>query len=83
MYIENDYYLAKFESELDYNNVLSKGHWVIYGHYLIVQLWSSHFSTLDSYPQFVVAWIRISGLSRAFYKSNLLKEIESLVGKVV
>lgn len=25
MDIDNDYYLAKFESELDYNNVITKG----------------------------------------------------------
>lgn len=36
MDIENDYYLAKCESELDYNNVLSRGPWVIFGHYLTV-----------------------------------------------
>lgn len=41
MGIENEYYLAKFEFEMDYNNVLSNGPWVIFGHYLIVQPWSS------------------------------------------
>lgn len=35
---ENYYYLAMFESKLDYNNVLSKGPWVIFGHYLTIQL---------------------------------------------
>ncbi|MBA0842579.1 hypothetical protein Goarm_002399, partial [Gossypium armourianum] len=40
MNIDNDYYLAKFESDLDYNNVVSKGPWVIFGHYLTIQSWS-------------------------------------------
>ncbi|KAH1031336.1 hypothetical protein J1N35_043510 [Gossypium stocksii] len=31
MDIENDYYLAKFESVEDYTNVISKGPWVVFG----------------------------------------------------
>lgn len=37
MDIENDYYWTNFEAESDFHHVLSKGTWVIYGHYLIVQ----------------------------------------------
>lgn len=48
--IENNYFLAKFESNLDYSNVLTKGPWVIYKHYLTVQPWTSTFSTPDIYP---------------------------------
>ncbi|MBA0666611.1 hypothetical protein Goklo_003006 [Gossypium klotzschianum] len=50
MNIDNDYYLAKFESDLDYNNVVSKGPWVIFGHYLTIQSWSTQFSTLEDFP---------------------------------
>ncbi|MBA0674651.1 hypothetical protein Goari_016236, partial [Gossypium aridum] len=35
MDIENDYYLAKFESVQDYKKVIEDSHWVIYGHYLM------------------------------------------------
>lgn len=48
--IDNDYYLAKFESVLDYNSVLLKGPWVVFGHYLSVQPWSAKFLTLEDYP---------------------------------
>lgn len=81
--IDNDYYLAKFESEADFNNVMAQDPWVIFGHYLTVQPWSSDFSTLDAHPQSVVAWILIPGLSGAFYKRSPLMEIGSLVGKVI
>lgn len=83
MDIENGYYLAKFESAMDYNNVVSRGPWVLFGHYLTVQPWSSQFSTHNEFPQTVVAWVRIPGLSGAFYKRSLLQEIGSLIGKVV
>lgn len=83
MDIDNGYYLVKFESEDDYANVIAKGPWVVFGHYLAVQPWSSRFSTHEEFSQCVVAWICILGLSRAFYKRSLLMEIGSLVGKVV
>ncbi|MBA0772255.1 hypothetical protein Gotri_007666 [Gossypium trilobum] len=72
MGIDNVYYLAKFESDLDYNNVVSKGPWVIFSHYLILQPWLTQFSTLEAFPQYAVAWVCIVGLSRALYKRILL-----------
>lgn len=83
MDIDNDYYLVKFESNLDYNSVISKGPWVVYGYYLTVQSWSTEFSSLEAFSQNMVAWIRILGLSRVFYKRSILQEIGSLAGKVV
>lgn len=71
MDIDNDYYLARFESVSDYNNVLSNGPWVIFGRYLTVQPWSSSFSSLDSFPQSVVTLVRISRLPKSFYKRTL------------
>lgn len=72
MDIENGYYLAKFESDLDCNNVVSRGPWIFYGHYLMVQPWSAHFSIMEEFLKSVVAWIRIPGLFGAFYKRSLL-----------
>ncbi|KAG8488641.1 hypothetical protein CXB51_016590 [Gossypium anomalum] len=50
MDIENDYYLAKFESVHDYKKVLADGPWVIYGHYLTVQPWSNFFQLYSHFP---------------------------------
>lgn len=63
--------------------MLSKGPWVIYGHYLTVRLWSKQFSYSEIFPQNVVAWIRIRRLFGGFYKRSILQEICSLVEKVV
>lgn len=83
MDIDNGYFLAKFEPEMDYSSVVAQGPWVVFGHYLTVQPWSPDFSTMHTYSQSVVAWIHIPGLSGALYKRSLLMEIGSLVGKVV
>ncbi|KAH1064012.1 hypothetical protein J1N35_028999 [Gossypium stocksii] len=61
MDIDNDYYLAKFKMKLDYNNALSNGPWVVFGHYLTVQPWSAQFLTQKGFPQSVVAWYRRLG----------------------
>lgn len=76
MNISNDYYLAKLESDLDYNNVVSKGLWVIFGHYLTIQSWSTQFSTLEDFSQSVVAWVRILGLFGALYKRPTARDLK-------
>lgn len=81
MDIDNDYYLAKFESDLDYNNVIAKGPWVIFGNYLTVEPWSLEFSTMDSHPQSVVAWVRILGLFGAYTKGSYCRKLGALLGK--
>lgn len=72
MDIDNGYYLAKFEFESDYNDVVSKDPRVLFGHYLTVQPWLTNFSANDDFLQCVVAWVRIPRLLGAFYKRGVL-----------
>ncbi|KAA3483410.1 leucine-rich repeat receptor-like protein kinase PEPR2 [Gossypium australe] len=46
MDIANGYYLVKFQDADDYNRVLTKGPWVVYGRYLTVQPWTKQFRYL-------------------------------------
>ncbi|PPD91044.1 hypothetical protein GOBAR_DD12027 [Gossypium barbadense] len=71
----NDYYFAKFESTLDYNNVLSKGPWVIFGHYLTVQPWSTQFSICKAFPQCIMAWAVFQGSLDHFKKGEFFKKL--------
>ncbi|MBA0750782.1 hypothetical protein Gogos_002169 [Gossypium gossypioides] len=82
MDIKNDYFLAKFESYLDYSNFLSNGPWVIYGKYMMVQPWTNQFSPLKLFPHSVVAWVHILGLSRSLYKRSIFQAIDEMVGNV-
>ncbi|MBA0734220.1 hypothetical protein Gogos_018161 [Gossypium gossypioides] len=45
--------------------------------------YSQDFLTLQHHPNQVVVWIRLPGLSGAWYKRSLLHAIAKLVGKVV
>ncbi|KAK5825673.1 hypothetical protein PVK06_020531 [Gossypium arboreum] len=46
---------SKFQYSEDYEKVLSRGPWIIFGQYLTVQPWTL-------YPSNVLAWIRLLGL---------------------
>ncbi|KAH1115082.1 hypothetical protein J1N35_008460 [Gossypium stocksii] len=62
MDIENGYYLVHFLNRTDYDRILSQGPWIIFGQYLTGQPWTKGFIPLQSYPDMVLAWIRLSGL---------------------
>lgn len=44
--LENDYFLVKFTSMLDYHHAMFGGPWLIMDHYLIVKEWSHNFDPL-------------------------------------
>nr|KJB30796.1 hypothetical protein B456_005G160500 [Gossypium raimondii] len=83
MDIENDYYLATFESIEDYAMFFSKGTWVVFGQYLMVQPWSPQFTPLEPFPHNFVAWMRILGLLGTLHKKSILKEIGEMIGIVI
>ncbi|MBA0781786.1 hypothetical protein Gotri_002674 [Gossypium trilobum] len=80
--IRNEVIDAKFESYLDYSNILSNGPWVIYGKYRMVQPWTNQFSPVKSFPHSVVAWVHILGLSGSLYKRSIFQAIDEMVGNV-
>ncbi|KAI9070917.1 hypothetical protein K1719_047118 [Acacia pycnantha] len=51
--LEDDCFLVRFKEDLDYQNALLNGPWVIFGHYLTVHPWSPSFRTHehDSCPE--------------------------------
>ncbi|GMI90637.1 hypothetical protein HRI_002733000 [Hibiscus trionum] len=81
--LDNEYYLVRFKLESDYDRVLSGGPWVIYGSYLTVQPWSRSFSTSEAYPQHIVVWARLPGLSYRYYTKSMFRAIAEMFGNVV
>ncbi|KAH1123278.1 hypothetical protein J1N35_006438 [Gossypium stocksii] len=75
MDVENGYFLAKFQSTVDYDKVLSQGPWVIFGHYLTVQPWTIDFNPNLPYPNLLLSWIRFPGLPSHLYQKQILMEI--------
>ncbi|MFQ6632788.1 hypothetical protein Gotur_010584 [Gossypium turneri] len=53
---------VKFACLEDYEWVLPRRPWMIYGHYLVVQPWSRDFTIKETLSSKIVAWIRFLGL---------------------
>ncbi|KAJ8749886.1 hypothetical protein K2173_013801 [Erythroxylum novogranatense] len=73
--LENDYYMAKFQSKEDYVMVLSEGPWLVFGHCLTIQPWTPTFDTIEPYPMDVSTWIRLPGLPSRMYVHDALTAI--------
>ncbi|KAG8472190.1 hypothetical protein CXB51_036149 [Gossypium anomalum] len=80
--VENGYFLAKFQSTVDYDKLLSQGPWVIFSHYLTVQPWTIDFNPKLPYPNMVLSWIQLPDLPNDLYQKQILLEIGGMVGKV-
>ncbi|PPD82796.1 hypothetical protein GOBAR_DD20256 [Gossypium barbadense] len=69
---ENDYYLARFNDEEDYNKVLTNRPWVIFGQYLTVRHWSPDFSTTQVEMGIQVVWrVEYESLSNVYFRCGL------------
>lgn len=79
MDLENDFYLVRFQDEDDFSRVVLGGPWVIFGRYLIVQPWSSNFSTNQSEIDMHVVWIQLPGLPEGYYLECLLRVIGQMI----
>ncbi|KAH1098584.1 hypothetical protein J1N35_015505 [Gossypium stocksii] len=75
IYLENDFYLVRFQDKDDFDNMLMGGPWVIFGHYLTVRSWSSDFSTANDNLDKQVVRIRLLELSEGYYSEFLLRAI--------
>ncbi|KAL4332004.1 hypothetical protein GQ457_07G003470 [Hibiscus cannabinus] len=81
--LDNGYYLICFALENDMSKVFTGGPWLIYGHYLTVQPWSRSFSTAKDYPDQIVVWVRLPGLSYRYYTKSMFRCIAGVIGKIV
>ncbi|KAK8538824.1 hypothetical protein V6N12_034532 [Hibiscus sabdariffa] len=83
MDIENDYFLASFWSQSDYDKAITGGPWVIFRHYLVVEPWTVDFSSSHPYPSHVMAWIHFSGLPVTLYQRSMITTIGECIGSVI
>ncbi|MBA0838991.1 hypothetical protein Goarm_004766 [Gossypium armourianum] len=83
MDLENDYFLVKFQEEVDYVRTLTEGPWIVFGQYLMIQPWSQYFSTSQTYPSNVVAWIRFPRILGFMYRKSVLTNIGEMVVHVI
>ncbi|KAH9777844.1 DUF4283 domain-containing protein [Citrus sinensis] len=81
--LENNYFLVRFRSDTDVVDALTKGPWIIMGHYLTVQPWTPSFDANTTDMEQVNVWIRLPGLAVHLYNRKVLQKLGELVGSVI
>lgn len=79
----NDYFIARFSDQTDYNHVLMEGPWMIGNNYLTIRKWVPSFDVTEERIIKLTVWIRISCLHIEYSDSRFLELIGQLVGKVL
>ena len=78
-----DYFLIKFHSFDDYDNVLKGGPWFIGEHFLAIKPWEPYFRASGDNLTSIAVWVRNPKLLIEFYDLKVLKEIGSAIGPVL
>lgn len=82
MNLDNEYFVVRFKSKVDYTKALSQGPWVVFGHYLTMQPWSPLFSTTQDFSLNMVVWIHFLGFPSVFHKSSVQAAVGEVIGQV-
>ncbi|KAI9086215.1 hypothetical protein K1719_031669 [Acacia pycnantha] len=81
--LNDDCFLVRFQDDLDYQNALLTGPWMIFGHYLTVQPWTPSFRPQDHVVNQVIGWIRLPKLPARYYHKSIIRSIGAVFGDVV
>ena len=77
------FFLVRFYSKEDLENVLKKGPWFIGDHFLSLRPWEPFFKPSSANVSLVAVWIRLNELPIELYETEVLKEIGGNIGKVL
>ncbi|XP_019177882.1 PREDICTED: uncharacterized protein LOC109173079 [Ipomoea nil] len=81
--LNNDYFLAKFDSLADYEAAKYQGPWMVFDHYLITLEWRPNFDTRKGAVDKVLAWLRFPSLLIEYFDEDFLKKIGKNIGRPV
>ncbi|KAI9128387.1 hypothetical protein K1719_001380 [Acacia pycnantha] len=81
--LNDDCFLVRFQDDLDYQNALLTGPWMIFGYYLTVQPWTPSFKPQDHVVKQVIGWVRLPKLPTRYYHKSIIRSIGAVFGEVV
>ena len=73
--VGNEYFMIKFECQLDKDKVISEGPWMVNNHYLVVKKWTLDFNPLDNCFGRTMVWVRFLCLNLMYYDEQLSREL--------
>ncbi|XP_065617338.1 uncharacterized protein LOC136062338 [Quercus suber] len=77
------FFLVRFFSKEDLDNVLMKGPWFIGGQFLSIRPWEPFFKPSTANVSLIAVWIRLYELPIELYEAEVLKELGESIGKVL
>ncbi|XP_019431020.1 PREDICTED: uncharacterized protein LOC109338279 [Lupinus angustifolius] len=83
LYVDNGFYMVKFERVIYREKVMEGGPWLIFYHCLAVITWSPEFASPLAKVNKTLVWIRFPSLKIMYYDPSVLKLMASVVGKPV
>lgn len=81
--LDQDYFLAKFESQRDYEFAKFEGPWIILGHYLTVQEWRPNFHPHKNELSKLLVWARFPAIPIEYFEEEFLVKIGKQIGRPV
>ncbi|XP_031112039.1 uncharacterized protein LOC116016010 [Ipomoea triloba] len=81
--LEEEYYLAKFELQKDYDYAKFEGPWMVLDHYVLVQEWRPNFDPLTDKTEKLLVWVRFPSLSIEYFDDDFLRKIGNKVGRPI
>ena len=77
------FFLVRFYSKEDLDNVLVKGPWFMGDQFLSIRPWEPFFKPSTANVSLIAAWIRLYELPIELYEAEVLKELGETIGKVL
>lgn len=80
---ENDYFLVKFTSSLDYHHAMFYGHCIIMDHYLTVEEWTPNFDQWEDSEEKLLVWVRLPGIQIEYFNEEFLEIVGVKIGRLI
>ena len=77
------FFLVRFYSKEDLDNVIKKGSWFIGDHFLSLRAWEPFFKPFAANVSLVAVWVRLNELPIELYEPEVLKQIGENISKVL
>lgn len=81
--LDQDYFVAKFESRRDYKFAKFEGPWIVLGHYVIVQEWEPNFHPYKNKVKKLLVWARLPAIPIEYFEDDFLAKIGNQIGRPV
>ncbi|CAL2229214.1 unnamed protein product [Prunus armeniaca] len=78
--LDYDFFISRFALELNLQKVITRGPWVVAGHYVAMQHWRSGFDATTEQINRLTVWVRLTCMYVEHLKAKTVKTIGDLLG---